>query len=73
MKEEENFSVEKGDPAQPVAPITKERYEDGNFVDTSNPVWNYSVLYDDDVANFQNGTHYSLYKKFGSKKNDSPG
>jgi 1,4-alpha-glucan branching enzyme len=44
------------------------RYEDQNFVDTSNPVWNYSILYDDDIAYFQSGTNYSLYKKFGSKK-----
>ena len=45
-----------------------ERYEDQNFVDIQKPVWNYSILYDDDVQNFQNGTHYSLYKKFGSKR-----
>ena len=45
-----------------------EKYEDRNFVDTSRAVWNYSILYDDDVATFQNGTHYTLYKKFGSKK-----
>ncbi|MFL5773003.1 MAG: 1,4-alpha-glucan branching protein GlgB [Flavisolibacter sp.] len=45
-----------------------ERYEDRNFVDTSKPVWNYSILYDDDIQTFQNGTNYSLYKKFGSKK-----
>jgi 1,4-alpha-glucan branching enzyme len=44
-----------------------ERYEDKNFVDTSKPVWNYSILYDDDISTFQQGTHYSLYKKFGSK------
>jgi 1,4-alpha-glucan branching enzyme len=44
------------------------RYEDQNFVDTSKPVWNYSMLYDDDVAYFQSGSHYSLYKKFGSKR-----
>jgi len=44
------------------------RYEDQNFVDTSKPVWNYSMLYDDDVSTFQQGTHYSLYKKFGSKR-----
>src|SRR5688572_9106016 len=43
------------------------RYEDQNFVDTSKLVWNYSILYDDDVAYFQSGSHYSLYKKFGSK------
>jgi 1,4-alpha-glucan branching enzyme len=45
-----------------------ERYEDQNFVDTSKPVWNYSLLYDDDVAYFQAGSHYSIYKKFGSKR-----
>jgi 1,4-alpha-glucan branching enzyme len=44
------------------------KYEDQNFVDTSRAVWNYSLLYDDDVAYFQNGSHYSLYKKFGSKR-----
>ena len=43
------------------------RYEDMNFVDSSGPVWNYSILYDDDVQTFQQGTHYSLYNKFGSK------
>ncbi len=44
------------------------RYEDQNFVDTTKAVWNYSLLYDDDVAYFQAGSHYSIYKKFGSKK-----
>jgi 1,4-alpha-glucan branching enzyme len=42
-----------------------ERYEDQNFVDTSKPVWNYSLLYDDDVAYFQAGSHYSIYKNSG--------
>ena len=45
-----------------------ERYEDRNFVDTSLSVWNYSILYDDDVNTFRAGTHYSLYNKFGSKR-----
>ena len=45
-----------------------ERYEDKNFVDTSRPVWNYSILYDDDIQTFQAGTNYILYKKFGSKR-----
>ena len=45
-----------------------ERYEDKNFVDSSGPVWNYSILYDDDIITFQNGTNYSLYRKFGSKQ-----
>jgi 1,4-alpha-glucan branching enzyme len=43
-----------------------ERYEDHNYVDTSKPVWNYSLLTVDDITNFQQGTHYQLYKKFGS-------
>lgn len=61
ISEEENKSLQK--------PVIEsgERYEDNNFVDTSRPVWNYSILYDDDIETFRNGTHYSLYKKFGSK------
>lgn len=43
-----------------------QRYEDVNFVDTTKPVWNYSLLNDEDIRNFQQGTHYRLYKKFGS-------
>ncbi len=50
--------------------LSQERYEDKNFVDTSKLVWNYSILYDDDISTFQQGTHYSLYKKFGSKQLD---
>jgi 1,4-alpha-glucan branching enzyme len=42
------------------------KYEDANFVDTSKSVWNYSLLDDEDVSNFQNGTNYRLYEKFGS-------
>ena len=42
------------------------RFEEANFVDTSKLVWNYSLLTDEDVNNFQQGTHYSLYKTFGS-------
>lgn len=42
------------------------KYEDANFVDTSKQVWNYSMLTGEDVRNFQQGTHYTLYKKFGS-------
>ena len=41
-------------------------YEERNFVDASKPVWNYSLLNEEDIRNFQNGTNYSLYKKFGS-------
>ena len=41
------------------------KYEEQNFVDTSKSVWNYSILYDDDIATYQAGTHYQLYKKMG--------
>ncbi len=36
------------------------------FVDTSGPVWNFSLLTAQDVSNFAEGTHYSIYKHFGS-------
>lgn len=42
-------------------------FESRNFIDTSGPVWNYSLLTAEDVRNFQNGTNYSLYEKFGSR------
>ena len=42
------------------------KYEEEHFVDSTKPVWNYSLFNDEDIENFRNGTHYSLYKKFGS-------
>lgn len=45
---------------------TASRYEDQNFIDTTKNVWNYSLLTDEDIRNFQAGTHYTLYEKFGS-------
>jgi 1,4-alpha-glucan branching enzyme len=47
-------------------PVKQQKYEELNFVDTSKPVWNYSLLTDEDVTNYQRGTNYQLYKKFGS-------
>lgn len=47
-------------------PVKQQKYEELNFVDTSKPVWNYSLLTDEDVTNYQKGTNYQLYKKFGS-------
>jgi len=44
------------------------RYEDIHFVDSSKPVWNYSLFSFDDISNFQAGRHYSLYKVFGNKQ-----
>ena len=44
----------------------QKKYEEEHFVDASKPVWNYSLLTDEDVANYQAGTNYRLYEKFGS-------
>jgi len=44
------------------------KYEDIHFVDAAQPVWNYSLFSEEDITNFQNGTHYSLYKYFGNKQ-----
>lgn len=41
-------------------------YEHTHFVDSTKPVWNYSLFSDSDISNFQNGTHYRLYEIFGS-------
>lgn len=42
------------------------KYEDIHFVDSTKKVWNYSFFTDEDVSNFQQGTHYRLYDLFGS-------
>ncbi len=63
--EKTNISINKKETS--ASEGTAIRYEDQNFVDTSKPVWNYSILYDDDIETFQRGTHYTLYKKFGSR------
>ena len=47
-------------------PEKKILYEEENFVDPTKSVWNYSLFDHEDLENFKNGTHYSLYKKFGS-------
>ncbi len=44
----------------------KKKFEEENFIDTSLPVWSYSLLNNEDIQNFQNGTNYRLYEKFGS-------
>ena len=43
------------------------RYEDIHFVDSTKPVWNYSLFSGEDISNFQQGTHYHLYDLFGSR------
>lgn len=42
------------------------KYEDEHFVDSTKPVWNYSLFTDEDIQNFKYGTLYTGYKKFGS-------
>jgi 1,4-alpha-glucan branching enzyme len=49
---------------------TPKRYEDIHFVDSSRPVWNYSLFTEEDIRNFQQGTHYSLYKLFGAHETE---
>jgi len=44
------------------------KYEDVHFVDSTKSVWNYSLFTEEDIRNFQQGTHYSLYKLFGNKQ-----
>ena len=44
------------------------KYEDIHFVDSTKRVWNYSLFTDEDIQNFQRGTHYRLYEFFGNKQ-----
>src|SRR5687768_5922043 len=44
----------------------RKKYEELYFVDTSKPVWNYSLINDDDIRNYQQGTHYTLYQCLGN-------
>ena len=43
-------------------------YEEIHFVDTQQPVWNYSLFTEEDILNFKQGTHYSLYNFMGNKQ-----
>ena len=43
------------------------KYEEINFVDTTKSVWNYSLLTEEDIRNFQQGTLYNSYEVFGNK------
>jgi 1,4-alpha-glucan branching enzyme len=54
-------SVEKN-----IAQVFNQPYEKQHFVDTSLPVWNYSLFSDEDVKNFQLGTLYNGYHLFGN-------
>ncbi|WP_207493237.1 1,4-alpha-glucan branching protein GlgB [Aridibaculum aurantiacum] len=69
---------EKGTPAESTAKkvvkkivealTPQKRYEEIHFVDTQKPVWNYSLFTEEDIKNFQQGTHYSVYKLLGNKQ-----
>ena len=53
-----------------------EKYEERYFVDKRQSVWNYSLFTDEDIRNFQQGTHYSMYRLLGNKQLsvlDTPG
>ena len=61
--------------AGPKKPVAKEngthmnehkKYEEIHFVDSTKPVWNYSLFSHEDIENFQRGTHYRLYELFGN-------
>ena len=43
-------------------------YETTHFVDTEQPVWNYSLFSEGDIQAFQQGTHSTLYQLFGNKQ-----
>ncbi len=66
MIEEENSS----DKSKKKSANGHKRYEDVHFVDSTKTVWNYSLFSDEDISNFQNGTHYRLYNFFGSHQRE---
>jgi len=56
---------EKAD-SRPVKVAVPARYEETHFIDSTMPVWNYSILTEEDIRNFQQGTLYNAYEKFGN-------
>lgn len=63
---EQKTSEAGGQNAEKVGKPAPKKYEEQHFVDQSNAVWNYSLFSEDDVRNFQRGTHYRLYNLFGN-------
>lgn len=57
-----NSKEKKKNAANPV-PL---KYEEAHFIDSTKPVWNFSLFTDEDIDNFKNGTFYNGYQKFGS-------
>jgi 1,4-alpha-glucan branching enzyme len=68
--------IKAGESGQPVNKIQalesaiSTRYEDIHFVDSTRSVWNYSLFSEEDIRNFQRGTHYGLYELFGSHQRE---
>jgi 1,4-alpha-glucan branching enzyme len=49
-------------------PEESKPYEEIYFVETTGPVWNYSLFSDEVISNFQAGTLYNAYQFFGNKQ-----
>ncbi len=49
---------------------SQKKYEEIHFVDATKSVWNYSLFSEEDVRNFQHGTLYNAYERFGSHARD---
>src|SRR5579871_1647742 len=65
-KAEIGESEKKADKIKKKTVDTHKKYEDIHFVDSTKPVWNYSLFSEEDIRNFQQGTHYRLYHLFGA-------
>lgn len=61
-------NLSEGDTSGQKVGTTDKKYEEIHFVDTEQSVWNYSLFSNEDVQNFQQGTHYRLYDYFGNKQ-----
>ncbi len=48
----------------------KKKYEEEHFVDSTKPVWNYSLFTDTDIRNYQNGNLYNGYELFGNHETE---
>lgn len=61
-------NLSEGDTSGQKVGTTDKKYEEIHFVDAEQSVWNYSLFSNEDVQNFQQGTHYRLYDYFGNKQ-----
>jgi hypothetical protein len=57
--------LKKSSTAKKKTPVLQ-KYEDIHFVDSSKSVWNYSLFTEEDIRNYQQGTLYNAYEKFGT-------